>query len=231
MKKLICLCLAAMFALLPLISLAEGKAEKVQESMFLFEGEKEGYYYAKIENTGDAPIVAGYSTLDFFTAEKEESILTVKYITTYPRDIYLEPGEYAYLYKWLYDDILKNEKVDSYQFTVENKNRGYDYKTLSCLPAFCFKGVNERGYVDSDENYINVTFTNTTDEIVNGFEITVAFYDGEGCLIYVDSNTYSSFAVHPGSTVTVTSTIKNALVKYFSAQGITPAVIDAVVYY
>lgn len=83
---------------------------------------------------------------------------------------------------------------------------------------------------DAFDNAIEVTFTNPYDDVLFGYTVTAAIFDGNGSLIFVNSDSYSRIGVAPGSTVTVLLPIDRDMTQYFSKASITPAEVDAVVY-
>ena len=67
---------------------------------------------------------------------------------------------------------------------------------------------------------MNVTFTNTTDEILYGAYVVAAITDNDNNIVYVDRQNYESIGIHPGSTVTVKLYIDGDYINYYEINGI-----------
>jgi hypothetical protein len=52
-----------LFCLFPSLAFGEGKLSVVQKNLLVFAGEDSGYFYAKVQNTGDKPIGVDTGTL------------------------------------------------------------------------------------------------------------------------------------------------------------------------
>ena len=81
------------------------------------------------------------------------------------------------------------------------------------------------------ENFINVTFANTTDETIFGGAIVCAVMDEQDNVIFVSTNYYDTIGVHPGSTITARLYVDYDLVLYFQTNNIKPARAEAILYY
>lgn len=229
MKKKSCAAILTIAGLLCGTStvLAEGKVDVAEKTLIELSGEytsDTGYFFAKFENTSETEIPAGSGTLVAFNSD-DEIFLTQEYIGPSLSNMILSPGEYMYVHKLLWDTALEDNDVVDYKFSVEEKESGRMIERIPCEAAF------EIGDGDNFNNYVYVTFTNITDKIQYDFYATVALYDTEGNLVYADTDCVSEVALHPESTMTVKMYIENDLVKYYLANSIKPATVDAVVYY
>ena len=131
-------------------------------------------------------------------------------------------GEFVYVRDSVWESNLKNSDVADYKISFETRERGSELNLIPCETVFNFKG-------DFD-NYIYVTFTNTSNDILYGAYVTVVLYDKEENLIYVDSNSYSSLGIHPESTVTVKQYVDNDMLKYYSTHHVEVEKAQAFVY-
>lgn len=228
MRKILvfALCLLMM---LSSFAMAEGAITVSQEVFKVVEtsyGSTYGYLFAKIENTGDAPISVGSGTLAVFDAAG--TILeTSDYVSCYPYNAVLQPGEYVYVDNTVYfDDGVTVDTVGEYQFAA----KPYDYEGYTYVKFPC-EAVLALGESEYDSNYVDVTFTNTTDAILYDFDVLTAMFDADGNIVNVDYTWESSVGVHPGSTVTIKVWQDSTVIDDLKAKGITPASVDAMVYY
>lgn len=203
---------------------AEGKLKVSEKNLLIYSNDDNGYFYAKIENTGDIPVGVDSGDLVLFS-DDDEIIRTDSYITTVPSYVILQPGEYIYAKDFIWDSALKNTTVGDYKFSVSTRNTANTYEKIPCEAEFSLAGVG------SYDNYVYVTFTNTFDESVYGFYATCALYDSNGSLVFVDGGSLSNVAVHPGSTVTIKFYIDNDMMEHYLASNIVPTTVDAMVYY
>lgn len=203
---------------------AAAKMTVVNKSLITFEGDWKGYFFAKVENTGDA---AGYleygGKLVGFNAD-DDIILTENYVGSYPSRMRLEPGEYAYIREYFLENALKTDTIADYKFSIKTEDRGSDYTKLPCEAKLEYSSASKY------DNYINVTFTNTTESTLYGFAVTVAAFDQKGELVFVEGDSTSSIGVHPGSTLTLKLRIDSDLAEYFQRKDIKLTEVDAFVY-
>lgn len=202
---------------------AEGKLRATEKVFIVYNGE--GYFFAKIENVGDAAVSTGYGDLVAFD-EDDEIIFSTSYVSTSPSGVILEPGESLYLEESVWENALKETPVADYKFSLPAASDG---RTITRFPSEASFELTDEEY--SYENYICVTFTNSAEEPISGFYISAALYDADGNLIYVGTNQISNVAIHPGSTVTAKMSIDSSIVSYYRENNITPASANAVVFY
>ena len=210
--------------LFPHAVFAEGNLSVSDKTAHIFAGKDSGYFYAKVENTGDEPVGIDNGKLVLFS-DQDEILETSDYINSYPNRMILNPGEYTYLSEFLWNSDLKNKTIGDIKFSVGTTDRGKEAMRIPCEVSYQIKGS------DSFDNYIYITFTNEDSQIRYGYYMTAALYDENGNLVYVDKNRYEKVGVHPGSTVTMDLYIDNDNVEYFEANNITIATVDALVYY
>lgn len=224
MKKKIFALLLAMLLLCAACASAEGKLVVDQKQLYLIEGTEYGYFYAKVENTGDAAVGIDDGKFVGFSAS-DDIILSQSYLSTSPSSMILQPGEYAYVAQTFWEEALKDSPVTDFKFSISEGSYSIAYEKVPCEATFDFKGV------DTYENYLYVTFTNTTEQPQYDFYITAALLDASGNILYVTTNSLSSIALHPGSAVTVKIYMDDTMLKYYQAHDLTPASVDAMVYY
>lgn len=204
--------------------LGEGKLKVTEKNLLVFPGDDSGYFYAKVENVGDEAVGVGSGDLVIFT-EDDDILLSKSYVTTSPSHVVLEPNDYLYVYEFLWDSALKNAAIGEYKFSIPTRNSSMTFEKIDCDAIFELPGA------DSYDNYIYVTFTNTTDETINGFCVVAAMHDADGNLLFVDYNSYSTIGVHSGSTVTSQVYVKKDLMEYYELYGLVPTTVDAMVLY
>lgn len=204
--------------------LADAKMTAVNKTLITFEGDWKGFFFAKVENSGDA---AGYlesgGKLVGFNAD-DDIILTENYVSSYPSRLLLEPGEYAYVREYFLENALRTDSIVDYKFSIKAENRGNDYTKIPCETSIEYLPL------DKYNNYVYITFPNTSDSILYEFAMTVAIYDQNKELVFVNGDSNSSIGIHPGSTITVKSRIDSDLVEYYARNGITLSTVEAFVY-
>lgn len=224
MKKLISVVLALLMFALSSTAFADGKLTTTKKNLIIFPGDDTGYFYARIENTGDAPLSVTLSDLVVFS-DNDEIILSDSYITTTPSNTIIEPGNHLYVAEFLWDSALEGATVSDYKFSAK---AGTSKRTIERIPGEAVLDLTDS---DGTDNYIHVTFTNTTAALISDFHVVAAIYDADDNLIFVDSTSLSSISVHPNSTITVKLYIDRKLMDYYEANNLTPTTVDAIVSY
>lgn len=224
MKKRVGLILVLLLCLLSVSAFADGKLKATEKNLIIYDGKDSGYFYAKVENVGDAPIGTDSGDLVAFS-EDDEIIFTKSYVTTVPSYVVLEPGDYLFAKEFIWESALKESGVADYKFSISGEKRTKKVIKLPCEAEF------ELGEPDKFKSFISITLKAPDDKQLEDFYTVAALYDAEGTLIYVDTYTTSSIIVHPGSIITVKISIDNDMVKYYKAHGIVPTSVDAYVCY
>ena len=222
MKKFLALLLIALCVCAS--ASAEGKLTVSQKNLYVFDGEDNGYFFAKVENTGDEAVGLDSGKLVAFS-DTDEILISESYVSSCPSGVVLEPGESVYVSEFLWDSALKDASVADYKFSVDTGNWATKIVRIPCEVSY------ELDASDVYNNYVYVTFTNPLKEPMYDLYAAVALLDAEGNLLFVDGNSASSIAVHPGSTVTMRMRIDSDLIEYYAAHGLTVATADAMVCY
>lgn len=224
MKKLTALILSVILVCFYAAGLADAAFTVTSQSTYVYPGKDTGAYFARVENTGDTGAYFGDGKLTLLN-EQNEKLLSVDYISANPYGIWLEPGEAAYVSEYLWGTALLNASVFDAQLSVQKGEYGYTYKKIPLEAEIDMP--EDQAY----ENFINVTFTNTTDEILFGGAIVCAMMDAQDNLIFVSTNTYDTIGVHPGSTITAKLYVDYDMALYFQTNNIKPARAEAILYY
>ena len=222
-RKTLC-CTLAYAALMSARILAAGELSVADKIAFIFPGDDSGYFYAKIENTGDAPVGVDSGKLVLFS-ENDDILETSDYINTYPGKMILNPGEHTYVSEFLWNTDLEDQVIGDVKFSVSTTDRGRYVQTVPCEVSLDLNGS------DSYDNYINITVTNEDSETRYGYYLVTALTDTAGNLIYVDKNSYEHIGLHSGSTATFGLYIDSNIVEYFETKGIEVGSVEALVYY
>jgi len=225
MKKLIALVLVLSFVICSAFAVAEGKLTVTSKNAIIKIGDDSGIFVARVENTGDEPIYYDNGKLVIFSAD-DDILVSENYIYSSPSDVLLNPGEYTYCYDYLWNRSLKNAKLGDIKFSVSSDTRGENYDQLPATAELELPKTGSWSY-----NYVNVTFTNTTNEVLYGAYIVAAITDAEGNVIYVDRDNYNNLGIHPGSTVTIKMYIDRDYITYYETNDIKLANVEALVYY
>lgn len=225
MKKFFTFMLVAVLTFCVASALAEGKLTVTSKNVIIKIGDDSGIFVAKVENTGDEPIYYDNGKLVIFSAD-DDILVSESYIYSSPSNIFLKPGEYTYCYDFLWDSTLKNAKIGDIKFSVTSDTSGYKYEQIPSTAVLELPGNKLFTY-----NYVNVTFTNTTDEILYGAYVVAAITDNDNNIVYVDRQNYESIGIHPGSTVTVKLYIDGDYINYYEINGIYLANVESQVFY
>ncbi|NLX82625.1 MAG: hypothetical protein GXZ04_02240 [Clostridiales bacterium] len=202
MKKLFALCMALLL-LVPALALAEGKLTITQDSLIMLT-DISGWYFARVENTGDAPALLEAGALTFFGEDGAE-VHKIDYISTNLGNVELKPGQYAYISRMLWEDPLKDVKVAKHSFVFADTPYGTPVKTIPGEVKLQLKALGD------SENNAFVTFTNPTSEVLYYIEVVVAITDEAGKLVSVAEHSNLGMGVHPGTAVTVMMRLENDL--------------------
>ena len=96
MKRFFALVLALGVCLFSVTALAEGKLTVTEKNLIEFEGSSNAYFFAKVENTGDAAIGVGAGKLVGFSSD-DDVLVSESYVTANPSSVLLQPGESLYV--------------------------------------------------------------------------------------------------------------------------------------
>lgn len=202
---------------------AEGKLKVTEKNLIIFDGGSDGYFFAKVENVGDAPAGAGYGNLVIFT-DDDEILLTDGYVGTTPYDAILEPGDYLYVSESIWDNALEGATPGDYKFSIPAEE---DCAQLTRVPCEATFALNSE---DSYDNYIYVTAT-ANEDTPYGAYLVAALHDEAGELLYVVYERLYDVAVPAGSSVSVRLQLDSDMVEYFVENQIVPASVDAMLCY
>lgn len=221
-KKIVILLTTFTMAAFSATAMAEGTLTAETNSVYIFDGKDSGWFYAKIENTGDAPIIFDNSKLALFS-DKDELISSEDYIESYPSNMVVQPGEYVYASAFLWDSALEGASIGDIKYSIQAGEKGKEIIKIPCEASFEINGT------DSYDNYIYVTITNETGETVYDYYVTAALTDAEGNVCFVDKQNLNTLGVGPNSTITLKMYIDNDIVSYHNTHGIVPENIDVMV--
>lgn len=227
MKRFFAFLLVLVLVLSANSAFAAGKLTVEQENFYVTSGWSiYGTAFAKVSNTGDAPIVINTGLLEIYNAEGD-ALTSTDYYTDPAR--YLQPGEYTYVK--IYDeveDVEEASEVTDYMLTITGKSESY-YVTQRFPCTATYEPNSGDGYLSYDCLY--ATLTNDTEETVYGINVVIALLDAEGNILYVTTDClYSSIGLAPGSSVTFCEYIDSDFTDYFEANGIEPATVDSIAY-
>lgn len=223
-KTLLVSLLAASITVMPITVYAEGELTVTQKVVINYPESSSASFFAKVENTGDAPIAFDEGKLVVFS-DNDDILSSREYINTLPYDMILDAGEYMYVRESMYESAFEGAVIGDVKFSVQTKEseKGVGITRIPAEATYEIEGV------DSYNNYAYITFTNETDEILYDCYVTVALLDAEGNVLFVDRNCYETLGVHPNSTVTLKAYIDQDLCEYYDVNGLTPVRADAVV--
>ena len=204
------------------VALGEGVLTVTHENLVLFEGETTGHLFVRVENTGDAPIAVGEGTL-VISSDTDEALITEEYFRSTLGSPLLQPGEHAYIDRLVWDSALRDANITGHKFSLSPAKYTDEYLYLKAEAAF-----SAEGFIQGD-NYVYVTFTNTTDAVFYGAIVTTALMDTQGNLVFVEGRELTTLGIHPGSTVTVKVLVDRDFRNYYEANAVQLATADAMV--
>ena len=205
-------------------SVQKGDITVTSKNVIIKNDDNSGLFVAKVENTGDKPLYYDNGKLVIFS-DNDDILATEDYVSSSPNDILLQPGEYTYVYEFLWSNPLKNANIGEIKYSVTTDTRGRAYDQLSAVGSLETEVSGSYTY-----NYVYVTFTNTTKDTLYGVYVVCAIEDEDGNLVYVDRNEYTSLGVHPGSTITLKMRIDSDYIDYYETHNIKLSKIEALVY-
>ncbi len=222
MKRVFASLLALVVCLFSMTALAEGKLTVTEKNLIEFEGTSNAYFFAKVENSGDAAIGVGTGKLVGFGSD-DDILVSEGYVTTNPSSVILQPGEALYISDSIWESALESADIADYKFSMETEDYASEMTFVPCEATLELKG--------EYDSYVYVTLTNNTEAIQYGPYVTVALHDKEGNLVYVRSQYADSLGVHPGSTVTLRVYVDSDFIQYFQKNNIEVSAADAYVCY
>ena len=224
MKKIAVLSFVLIFAaLLCIPAFADAQLELVESSLIIYDDDDDGYFFARVANTGDA---AGYfdsGVLEILDADGN-AFITKNWIGSSPSGIYLEPGESTFVRYSIWEKSLLETRPSGFNYAPTVGKYGTKYSQIPCAAEFYFNPD------DKYDNSVFITFTNNTDGLMHGFEIVSALYDANDNLIYVRNSAPDAIAIHPGSSVTISHYIDSSLCEYLINHNMVPTRVEAYVY-
>lgn len=223
MKRFVALVLAvACLCGFTAVALAEGKLKTTSYRLIVYNGEDNGYFFAKVENTGDKS--AGVDTGDLVIFSADDDIVTTEsYVTTLPSYVALQPGDYLYVSEYLWDDALEGVEFGDCKLSMPVEKGNKSFTKIDCQASY------DPEAADDYHHYIDVTISNTTEKMIGDGYVTVALFDEDGVICFAKGHDLSNVQIHPGSTITVKLYIEQNLVDYYRKHDINPVTVDAYV--
>lgn len=210
--------------LIPSAALGAEELAVWQTNIRMYDDLPVGRIFAKVQNTGDAPFGMGGATLTVYDGQ-DEVLLQKKYVMTSAGPIILAPGEYIYISNTIMDFGLQGKEPAHANFTIAStaaaKKRGF----LACETAAELKGAG------TYDNFLYITFTNTTPAPIDNINVTAALLDENGGILFADTTTTGPLALHPGRSVTMKIPVSESIVRLMEARQETAASVDAIVSY
>ena len=224
MKKIALFCLVLIFAaLLCVPAFAAAEFTVTEATLFIYDNDDDGYFFAKVENTGDAPAYYRSGMLEL-RDDTGNAFITKNYVSSSPYGIYLEPGESAYVRESIWDKQLLETEVAGYTFSVSADTWGTKYRQIPCETEFYYSAENNY------DNEIFITLSNDSDELLHDLSFVAALYDEDDKLLYDYSTSFGNLAVHPDSTITIMLDVNSNLAAHLSTHDYTPVRVEGFVY-
>ena len=209
-------------ALLPISSLAMGKASVTRQTTATFDayGDYEAYCFAEVENVGDQAIRLGEGVVTFYDAAGEP--VDTEYVYFAPK--VLQPGERTFINEYIdvdsADAVVRSE--------IELSFEPYTGAPAQRLP--CTTAIEPTRRYGTDYPFGLVTIQNDTDQSVRNITIVYAFYDAEDNLLATRTINQSDLGIPAGSSVEWLCAAYYSQHDTWLEHGIEPARIDAEVY-
>ncbi|NMD38534.1 MAG: hypothetical protein GYA87_07655 [Christensenellaceae bacterium] len=220
MKKLLAFLIAFLF--MPNIAFAEGDLQVV-DSNLIFVNNKNGYFFASVQNKGDKPVCYDNGVLNIVDKEGK-TVFSNDFIRLSPYTSTINPGEYMYVMdRYISIENIKDTEGLEPQFTVTAIEPEDEYAIFENEATFEINDALEG-------SYMYVTFTNTSDEVKYDIAYSIALLDADGKIIFCDDK-YTGLGLHPNATVTASIYINDDIIEHFAENNIVPVKADAVVKY
>lgn len=223
--------LAAAVMVLPLFSAAaetgEKKALVITEDSFIYNRqEKTAFYYAKVENRGTEPLSIDDSK--FVAFDRDGNVLfEYPYIPLIPMGVLIAPGDFAYVSGMMFDQGNDDweAKMARYELEYTESPYGTPYNRTECEADFSMKTEHNRTWM-----YLDVTFSNDTDEIMKEPQAVYALYDKNHQLLMADCTYCQGLYFYPQSKIRQNAHIYSDVQDYLLEKGMIPETVVAYLY-
>lgn len=227
MKKITALVLAMILFVCANPAFAAGKITVTQENFHIIDSYSlYTYAYAKVENTGNKPMMVNAGLLEVYNADGD-TITSNDYLNTYAK--YLEPGEYTYcsLSAKVEDDSTVAD-IDDYLLTISGKSdNSYVTKRFPVVTDYQ-KDVAVSKY--SKYDYMYATVTNDTDETVYGVSVILVLLDDDENILYMESDSLYDKGILPGGSVVIRADVSSTSIEAYEKAGFEATHCDAIAY-
>lgn len=228
-KRLIALFAAVlMVAMLVPAALAAGQMTLEKEAFLVLPSYGTtvyGYYFAEIQNTGDAALKLQDAVLILKGKEGDE-LKKREWFSSYPQVI--NPGESAYIsvYDYLDTEEAKDE-ITSYSFDIKGSTQPSMKTTMYTVEDAAYQ-LEQGDY--SNSAYVTALIKNETDVPCYNINAVIVLRDAEGELLFVDSTTLYGAGIPAGGEILVRREIDSSIVDHFVDQAIKPASVEVLAY-
>lgn len=227
MKKLVCILLACILLTGACGALAEGQMTLTQQNFIIFKNSSYyAYAYAKVENTGDAPIRLQSGSFEVY--DKDGGKLIEKtYVNTYAA--YLAPGEYTYVSA--YDKLEVEDPAEAVNYRlILNPKDDASRKCQRLLAVPCWEPqVQVSKY--STYDYMTAVVTNNMDRTVYDMTVLLVLLDSYGNILFTGTeNMGTGKGLNPGSSMSVRISVPDYRMKAISEAGLVPTRVDVIAY-
>ena len=214
--------------LLPGAAMAAGKLTVTQQNFYALNSTSiTGNAYARVENTGDAPVQYNAGLFEVYDASGDTMASTSR-LNVYAK--YLLPGEHGYVkVSSKLEDADTYKDAADYALTVSGKG-SVDSETKYYPSTGEYQtDVEVSDYNKSD--YLVATITNNTDETVYEIEVVMALLDAQGNILDIESMALTnSIGIDPGCSIKVRKTVSDDMTDAFERAGLIPASVDTLAY-
>ena len=121
MKRIVALLLALTICLFSAAALAEGKLTVTEKNLIEFADSDTAYFFAKVENTGDAAIGVGAGKLVGFSSD-DDVLVSESYVTANPSSVILQPGESLYVSDSIWESALETADIADFKFSMDTED-------------------------------------------------------------------------------------------------------------
>lgn len=223
MKVFICslLCLSLVYASAFAAGADPSGLTVAEDRLYEVPDARDAFYYTKVSNDTDAPIVCGSVVFSSYDAQGE--LLKESKLSTNPFNVVIQPGEYLYLHANISNDVFKEKNIDQYD-TVP---------TLSRQSVEVVRHRSEGKLVFDDKtgelSYIEVSLTNDAESMIYDWYIDFGVYDDQGQLMYA-SGVWYDIGLTSGSTLVKRFKVDTNLARYLGENDIRAAAVDCICY-
>lgn len=188
-------------------------------------------YCAEVVNTGDVPIGLDSDLCRIELMDAEGNVLLTDTIYSTSPSV-LAPGETGYVIPFhLYlEDIDVNALTDYALHLYAEEDRYSSPVSYISADSYSTQLITQQNSWGEEETFVDISFTNKTEETIFDFYAVMAIYDQNDQLIFTSEESVYELGVPAGQTVIMRAEIDEEFTSYWKDNGIEPSRIHIIGY-